>query len=302
MNIFYFENREIDKERWDKLIDDAPNGRIYAYSWYLDVLAEGCWDALIWGDYEYVMPLPWRCKFGIYYVYTPFFVQQLGIFSRNEIPQNLYAEFLDNLPCKFRYLELSVNLDNEIASKKATTKKIRTNYILDIDKSYEEIRNGYKPSARNKLKKKEDFLLQETTDFEKIISDYIRDNSYLVPEIKKTDYERLNKVMKKAFEEKHLIACKLTDKQGEIQASCFFLISHHRAYHLFSSQTFMGKKIHAKHYLIDYFIQKYHKRIKKYDFAGSDLPGVAEFIKKWGATPEYYSTIKLSRFPVNLLK
>ena len=231
----------------------------------------------------------------------PFIVQQLGIFSKQEISNDLYIKFLENIPFKFRYVDLCVNLDSKISSKGIKTTKMRTNYVLDIDKPYEEIRKGYKPSARNKLKKEEDFILQETTDFEKIISDYIRDNSHLVPSLKKTDYERLNKAMETAFEKKHLKACKLTDKNGEIQASGFFLISHNRTYHFFSSQTLAGRKIQAKHFLIDSFIKKYHQKIKIYDFAGSDLPGVAEFIKKWGATPTYYSNVKMARFPINLV-
>ena len=302
MTIRYLKNKEIDKNRWDKLIDEAPNGRAYAYSWYLDVLAESRWDALIAGDYEYVMPLPWRRKFGIYYIYTPLFIQQLGIFSKQKISADLFIEFFKNIPAKFRYVDLCVNLAQQISYKNIRTSKIRTNYILDINKPYEEIRKGYKPSARNKLKKTEDFVLQETTAFEKIIADYIRDNSHLVPDLKKPDYERLHKAMQTAFEKQHLKACKLTDKDSEIQASGFFLISHNRVCHFFSSQTFPGRKTQAKHFLIDGFIRKYNGEIKIYDFAGSDLPGVAEFIKKWGTVPELYSNVKMGRFPINLIK
>ena len=58
-NIHYLTNREIDKIKWDECIDKADNGLVYAYSFYLDHMAKQ-WDALVWNDYEAVMPLTWK--------------------------------------------------------------------------------------------------------------------------------------------------------------------------------------------------------------------------------------------------
>jgi hypothetical protein len=57
--------------------------------WHLDRTAV-VWDALVWGDYEFVMPLPVRKKWGIQYVYQPLFCQQLGIFPK---PSNWLRNF-----------------------------------------------------------------------------------------------------------------------------------------------------------------------------------------------------------------
>jgi hypothetical protein len=59
------------------------NGIVYAYSWYLDIVSPG-WDALVKDDYKSVMPLTWRKKYGIKYLYQPFFTQQLGVFSSDK--------------------------------------------------------------------------------------------------------------------------------------------------------------------------------------------------------------------------
>ena len=56
MNIAYLSNKNIDKQKWDRCIDMASNGLIYAYSFYLDAMSKH-WDALILNDYEIVMPL-----------------------------------------------------------------------------------------------------------------------------------------------------------------------------------------------------------------------------------------------------
>ena len=55
-HIQYFIHPQIDKSKWDDCMDRADNGLIYAYSFYLDQMAKH-WDALVFNDYEAVMPL-----------------------------------------------------------------------------------------------------------------------------------------------------------------------------------------------------------------------------------------------------
>jgi len=55
--IKYIKRADLLIEKYDTCIDLAINSRIYAYSWYLDVVADH-WDALVYGDYEAVMPIP----------------------------------------------------------------------------------------------------------------------------------------------------------------------------------------------------------------------------------------------------
>ena len=91
--IKYISYAEIDKQKWDSCIQHAVNGLIYAYSWYLDAMAEN-WDALVLGDYETVMPLTWNKKYGVHYLYQPYFCASLGIFSRKEIKATTTELFL----------------------------------------------------------------------------------------------------------------------------------------------------------------------------------------------------------------
>ena len=72
--IRYIRRKEIDIAKYDACIETAINARIYAYSWYLDIVADN-WDILVLNDYEAVMPLPWRSKYFIKYVYPPAWTQ-----------------------------------------------------------------------------------------------------------------------------------------------------------------------------------------------------------------------------------
>ena len=82
MEIKFLSHNQINKEKWDAAIDEAINGIIYAKSWYLDIVSPD-WTALILGDYEVIMPLTYRKKFGVKYLYKPFFAQYLIAMSAN---------------------------------------------------------------------------------------------------------------------------------------------------------------------------------------------------------------------------
>ena len=69
--IRYLTHNQIDTRRWDECIAQSPNGLVYAWSWYLDVVHPS-WEALVEDDYETVMPLTGNKKFGVNYLFQPF--------------------------------------------------------------------------------------------------------------------------------------------------------------------------------------------------------------------------------------
>lgn len=68
--IRYLSREEIDATKWDRCIDLAPNGLLYACSTYLDCMSSNRWDALVSGDYEIVMPLPYKKIWHLLFVST----------------------------------------------------------------------------------------------------------------------------------------------------------------------------------------------------------------------------------------
>ena len=101
-HIHYLRRHEIDTGKWDACMDNAPNGVIYGKSFYLDHMTDHRWDALVLDDYRAIMPLTWKRKWGIAYLYQPPFTQQLGVFSREPTPPTLVSEFLSRLGEHFR--------------------------------------------------------------------------------------------------------------------------------------------------------------------------------------------------------
>src|SRR4051794_1959095 len=110
--IRYVKRKDIDVSSWNNCIGEASNGLIYAQSNFLDALCTN-WDALVLNDYENVMPIPWRKKWGIYYIYPPYFIPALGVFG-NDVTPSLIQSFLSYIPKNFKYWEIDLNEKNEI--------------------------------------------------------------------------------------------------------------------------------------------------------------------------------------------
>src|SRR5580658_3606681 len=119
-----------------------PRRRQPAHLWrafYLDAMAAGQWDALVLDDYRAVMPLTWRSKAAIRYLYQPAFTQQTGIFSPSPVGPALVEAFLRQLDLHFRFAEIYLNYTNAHASLTP-----RTNYILPLDAPYEQLVGRYR--------------------------------------------------------------------------------------------------------------------------------------------------------------
>ena len=132
-NIQYLTYEQIDKAKWDVCIDKAVNGLIYGYSFYLDNMADN-WDALVLDDYEAVMPLTWKKKYSILYLYQPFLTAQLGVFGTT-MSTELLERFIQRIPVKFKYIDIYLNQQNVFSIPKFDLYK-RSNYILNMDKPY----------------------------------------------------------------------------------------------------------------------------------------------------------------------
>jgi hypothetical protein len=297
-SIKYLNNRDIDNSRWDKLIDTSANGLIYAYSYYLDSMAKN-WDALVLNDYEAVMPLPWNKKHTIHYLYQPFLTAQLGIFG-NKIDAILIENFLKAIPKKFRYIDLFFNQQN-VSIIKEFEFTLRSNFILDLNKPYNEIFTNYRENVKRNIKKslQAGCISQKGIDPEDIIS--------LALQQMKTRPEETNKNIKcfrklyKLLDKKGMAATYgILNNKNELVSSAVFFYSHNRAYYILVGNHPNGKTIGASHALIDAFIKDHAGKPLVLDFEGSDIRNLAFFYSSFGAIEEKYPALKLNRLPTLL--
>ena len=139
MNIKYLTHNEIDKKLWDDKITGSINQRIYGYSGWLDIASQN-WCALVSENYDFIMPLSVKKKFGISYIAPAKFTQQIGIFSAFEISSEIILTFIDSIPEKYKYLTIHFNSGNRFSSEYISEKP---NHLLNLNASYETLKRFF---------------------------------------------------------------------------------------------------------------------------------------------------------------
>ena len=295
LSISYIKRATIDTAKWNACIESAPNGKIYAHSDYLDNMAVH-WDALVAGNYEWVMPLTWNRKYGIDYLYQPPFAASLGIFGQ-EINEAIIKAFLDAIPSTFRLVEISLNEGNLL---KAQIPGIyyRDNYILDLSCSYEHLTQKFRQNIiRNSQKaERSGCIYEKDIPVEPVIAlskELIKSLNPLPPDA----FQRFEKLFSILYKQNKAVTRGVYTANRQLVASAVFFFFKERVYYILVGNHPNGKTVGASHFLLDRFINEFAGRPLLLDFEGSDIRGLAFFYSSFGALLEKYPAIKWNRLP-----
>ncbi len=300
MSIQYLTYQQIDKVKWDRCLMESSNGLIYSSSIYLDHMAAN-WDGLVLNDYEAIMPLPWKKKWGIHYMYPPAFTQQLGISSSQNITEEISVAFLQAIPKKFKYLEANLNANNPITGNFA----LRKNYLLFLDAEYATLRKNYSRSARRNIAQAEadEIKVVENAKPQHILhlhrerfKDEIGSNQ--------KDYEHFLKLIQQLNSSGQCYCVAASNSKGNLIAGSIYTMFKDRVTFVINGNSNESLASGATHLLMDHTIKHFSGRPLVLDFEGSDHINFARFYEQYGARPEFYPFVRRNRlpWPVRLLK
>lgn len=293
--ISYIKHREIDDEKWTRCIENAANSRIYANNWHLDRTAV-IWDALILADYEFVMPLPIRSKFGIPYIYQPLFCQQLGIFPQ---PTNEIAElFYNALFKKYKYCDIHINSQNPaLLSKSKINFFPRVNYLLDLQYNYKSLAKSYSTNTKRNITKAAGNNFQFITGIQ--LEEYIEFRLQNLPDkFPKKEINKLKSTISNGQFKGIGEIYGVYSPENELCAAVYFCKWKNRVIYLNAVTNKTGKELGAMYFLVDSFLKENAERDLILDFEGSMVPGVARFYSGFGAITETYYQLKFNRLPL----
>jgi len=295
LKISYLPQANIDKQKWDHCIDNAGNGLIYAYSFYLDGMSKN-WDALILDDYEIVMPLTWNKKYTIHYLYQPFFCAQLGIFGNN-ISSKIVKVFFENIPSKFKYWDFYLNKDN-LFSLPSFPMYERSNYILPLQSTYEILLGKYAQSHVRNIKRaaKQGNIVKKNIPLKDVIF-LAKEQTKKFSPIREKDYNNFSKVYEIIKKKKMAVTYGVYSSNNQLTASCAYVFSHNRAYYILVGNHPDGRISGASHLMIDHFIKEHAGENLILDFEGSNISSLAFFYKSFGSSLEKYPGIKMNKLP-----
>jgi hypothetical protein len=299
-NIQYIQHQHIDQAKWNRCIDESANGLIYAYAWYLDAMTNSQWDALVLHDYEAVMPVTWNKKYGISYIYQPYFCASLGVFAKTNITKQLVEQFLNSIPAKFKYFDFYLNHHNLFSIDQFPFTE-RMNYILDLSGNYHTIASVYRNNLSRNIKKAESngLVVKENIALAEIMA-LAKETMQRISPITEEEFNRFEKVFSVAKQLNRAETFGIYSPAGELLSSAVFLYSHKRWYYILVGNSPFGKTNGASHYLIDRFIFKHAQTETILDFEGSDIRNLAFFYSSYGAAEEKYPALRMNKLPAIL--
>lgn len=272
--------KNLDVEKYSKALNAAFNYRIYAEHWYLDILTDGKWECWILGDYEVVMPVPLQFKFGIKFVLQPIYCQQLGVFYKEEISDELFKEFENKI---HKYRVRSYHFNEENTERYDPKGEKRVNHVLDLNRPYEEIAKNFSKSTKWNFKQfdKSNLKVFPQTNLESILRlKKQTTNLKLQP--------KLSPLLKNIIDNSKLI--NLTINSGnDLLGYGSFVVSNNRIIYINSATAQAGKKINAATGIMVEIIKQYANTNYLLDFEGSSIPPIEFFFKGFGGVKNYYT-------------
>jgi len=299
VRIRFILRENIDAERWDGVIARSPAETIYPYSWYLDAVAAK-WSALVADDYRFIMPVVWKKKAGLKYVYQPFYTQQLGVFSKEYVDPMIIKEMLSVIYKKFRFAGINFNAKNLVGEEDPFMVDDKSNYTLTLNREYDQHFSSFSSNAKRNLRKALTFneVVEKDIPIEEMVA-LKRANDVI--QRSEEDYQWLNKLLE-TLRSREAGSVYAIRTGTELTAAAFFAYSQTRLIYLVSASGKTGKEHRGMFQIVDAVIREHANSGMILDFEGSNIPSVARFFAGFGAQAEIYQRVSFSRLPATLNK
>lgn len=281
--------KDIDFAKYSACIENSAQRNFYAQKEILDQLS-GNWELLVLNDYEAVMPVPLKKKYGFTFVASPVFCQQLGVFSPED-NSSLNEIFRKYLVEKFNVFTYPFNWTNHFEQPSAQLK----NYVIP-KKPYEKTKSKYSKGRKAVLKKAKESLVVK-----KLILDHDTE-AFIISNFKGLDQQsEINEFITffhflsknnqsgiyGAFLNDQLINLAMLEESSD----SMILLG------LINDERFLTEN--GASLLIDFLLENWVSK-KNFDFMGGNVRGIEIFFKSFGAERQYFNIIRNSK--ANLLK
>jgi hypothetical protein len=292
---------EINAIKWDDCIAQSK-AAIYSSTAYLNALVPH-WYGLVIDDYRAVMALPVRKKWGVSYVYTPAFTQQLGL--TGSYTEKDFIDALHAVKQWVPYGDYFFNHQN-YSSEHLHGFTARNNYIISLSKSYTEIVQHFNTNVKRILKKttEENFVYAPSSNIADSIALHRQLHQHKTKHVSRADYIRLTECCMQLWKENKCISRTVTDHNKQVLSTIVLLRDAHRLYNIINATTHEGKLLHASHFLMNEVIKEFAGSNLILDLEGSQIEGIKVFYERLGAVNEPYFHWHFNHlpFPLSLFK
>ena len=278
MQINYLKKSKIDFEAYDNCITQSSQSRIYALSWYLNIMTPR-WELLMADNYNFVMPIYVKRQFFYKYAAQSSGCYQLGIFSSKELDAQIFNDFIDAIPAKSYVLKFIPN--NLFPHPKMG---VCTNYVLNLNQSYEGIRSQYKKGRISLIETAKDVVFEKNNKIEPywdFISQHCSSNR------DSRNCGKFELIFKEASKRELLEVWAVRNNKNVLQATVCFIKWGKRVYYFFPAS--IQQQLLSS--LLDNFVRENSNSELILDFVASSSPVTARFIESFGAVFEPYPSL-----------
>ena len=294
MNITYLKNSEINFVRWDNCINNAINGNIFAYSWYLNIICED-WDALVMDDYEYVMPILHLKKFKRDIIFSSKLGIRLGIFSNKILTENIVKTFVNKIPKKYLAISIILNKFNKLSEK---TSNLFT-HELDLVQSHLKITEKYSNQFQKNIHiavSKRISIVQGLTPND-LIHFAEKKESISSPNLRKAEIHKLRMIMAYGLRYNLAEMYGAYTVENNLCAVALFIKSKRKHHLIFNAINKEGLNSFALHYLIDKFIESHAEKTLTLNLENVIFRNDIDFFTGIGAHEYKYKRYYVNRLP-----
>ncbi|MBK8055613.1 MAG: hypothetical protein IPK35_20665 [Saprospiraceae bacterium] len=286
MALKWLERQDLDVLKWEQCIDDSLFPSLFARSWYLDIMTDGRWQAIIDENYKAVFPVLKKKKFGLPYITMPFLCQRTGIVTLSDHHTD---------PAAFSKILLARNLlkmDLKMASPVIPLGKtnVRVNHILPLTKSYQDIRKSYHRNTVRNITTSQNSGTEITVEYDvNLMFNFIK--NYDITGLTQKFSHNVQQLLSQSIQKGSGFGLKAT-LNDELVSIGFFILDSERLYFLLCASNENGKRVRSMYQMIDYIIQYNASKKLILDFTGSSAENIARRNEGFGAEKEIYYHLK----------
>lgn len=292
--IRHLRHSAVDKGWWDERIAASQDPLWYALSAVLDA-SSPAWEALVDDDTQAVMPLTCDRKWGISYLYQPFALQRLGVFSpKPSAEQN--ATFLRAIPSKYKLCDIYLNAAAPTGQLDDMLLEERTSLELDLSPDLASLRAAYSENHKRGLRKwsaEGEVEVISSEIFLKVVSGSDQFEHWGITPKQERTLARIAAVAESLGDGRFVGL----QREGEWLAVAFFVEWAGRVIFMKGLSTKAGRGISALHRLLDDMIAAQAGRPLVLDMAGGNAPELRRFYTGFGAQPTLYLHAGYNRLP-----
>ena len=277
--------------RWDNCINTAFNGNVFAYSWFLNIVSND-WEALVMGDYKYIMPLLTKKIYHNEIVSSSKLCKYLGVFTNELLTDDIIIKFLEAIPPEKKWVQINLNKFNNLQNENYHS---LTTYEIDLILPYAKITDRYSNSFQKILQetKKNKLSVIQGLSPNELIHFITHKGTFTQPVLGKNEINQLRMILAYGLRYNLSEVYAAYSSDNNLCAIAFFMLSKYKIYLILSAANKIGLKTNAIYSIIDKFIQKHCEKNVTLNIENVAIKNKPEFYTGLGANPLKYQQYNL---------